>query len=365
MDIEILHPLEMPPAMVEHWRALQGADISLDSPFLAPEWAQAVARAQAPADRALRVAVPSQDGQPKGYMALRAGPFTAMAAGAPLCDYQGLVAEPGVRLDARQLVQALGVGRFDFSHMLADQAAFGPFVRGGDVSWIVDMNTGAAEGGYEAYAAAKRADGVGALKDLDKKRRKAEREAGPVSFAAYSRSTTDFEQMFAWKRAQYRATHQTDIFSTAWPMALMRELFASRQPEFGGVLFTLHMDGKLAAAHFHLRGQHTIHAWMIAHDSAFERYSPGMLLFQDILRWMDATPYQRLDLGQGDYRFKRELANHQQGLSHGFVGVPSPAALVRGAEYGLRQAAEALPLGRVSALPGKAMRRLDVLRGLR
>jgi hypothetical protein len=31
----------------------------------------------------------------------------------------------------------------------------------------------------------------------------------------------------------------------------------------------------------------------------------------------------------------------------------------------LRQAAEALPLGPVSELPGKAMRRLDLLRGLR
>jgi CelD/BcsL family acetyltransferase involved in cellulose biosynthesis len=265
-----------------------------------------------------------------------------------------------VAFDPRQMVQALGIGRFDFSHMLGQQAAFAPYARGGDVSWVIDM-----AGGYDAYAAERKAAGIGALKDLDKKRRKAEREAGAVSFTAHSRSTTDFDQLFAWKRAQYRATHQTDIFSTSWPMALMRELFASRQPEFGGVLFTLHMDGKLAAAHFHLRGRHTIHAWMIAHDSAFERYSPGMLLFQDILRWMDDTPYARLDLGQGEYRFKRELSNIQQPLNHGFVGVPSPSALVRGAAYGVRQAAESLPLGRVSALPGKAMRRLDLLRGLR
>ncbi|MFZ3005587.1 MAG: cellulose biosynthesis protein CelD, partial [Phenylobacterium sp.] len=40
-------------------------------------------------------------------------------------------------------------------------------------------------------------------------------------------------------------------------------------------------------------------------------------------------------------------------------------ALVRHAAYGVRRAAEALPLGRMSELPGKAMRRVDVLRGLR
>ncbi len=360
MEIDILRPQLMPAHMVEHWRALQGADIALDSPFLSPEWPQAVERALSPGDKGVRVAVLYDEGRPRGYMAVRAGSYTAMGAGAPLCDYQGLVAEPGVVFDPRKLVLALGVGRFDFGHMLADQAPFAPFGRGGDVSWIVDV-----EAGYEAYAAAKRAEGVGALKDLDKKRRKAEREVGPLSFAAHSRSTTDFEQLFDWKRAQYRATNQTDIFAAGWPMKLMWDLFASRQAEFGGVLFTLHMEGRLAAAHFHLRGEHTIHAWMIAHDSGVERYSPGMLLFQDILRWMEGTPYRRLDLGQGDYRFKRELSNVQQRLSHGFVGVPSPAALVRGAAYGVRQAAEALPLGRVSALPGKAMRRLDLLRGLR
>jgi CelD/BcsL family acetyltransferase involved in cellulose biosynthesis len=90
-----------------------------------------------------------------------------------------------------------------------------------------------------------------------------------------------------------------------------------------------------------------------------------MILFQDLLRWMDETPYSRLDLGTGDYRFKRELANARQGVSHGFIGLPSPAALMRRAAYGVVRAAEALPLGAASELPAKAMRRMDRWRGLR
>ena len=104
---------------------------------------------------------------------------------------------------------------------------------------------------------------------------------------------------------------------------------------------------------------------MVAHEDAFERYSPGLLLFQDILKWMDDQPFDRMDLGYGDYRFKRELSNLQRPLMHGFVGVPSAASFVREAAYGVRRAAEALPLGAVSALPGKAMRRIDLIRGLR
>jgi hypothetical protein len=90
---------------------------------------------------------------------------------------------------------------------------------------------------------------------------------------------------------------------------LVDDLFQPDDPNFGGGLYTLHLGDQLAAVHLHLRGEHTIHGWLIAHDPELERYSPGLMLFQDILKSMDGTPYTRLDLGTGDYRFKRELSN--------------------------------------------------------
>ncbi|WP_374574873.1 GNAT family N-acetyltransferase [Phenylobacterium sp.] len=359
LDFEVVRPQELSLSRIAHWSHLQEQDIVFDSPYLSPHWARAVAQAQAPAD-GVRVVVARDGGRDVGFLAAKVGAFTAMPAGAPMCDYQGLVAEPGVKIAARDLVQALGVHRFDFTHWLEGVEPFDAFARGRMNSYVVDV----AEG-YAAYEAERKAAGVGVLKDCDKKRRKAERDAGPVVFTAFSRSETAFETLIAWKRAQYQATGQTDIFASDWTVDLLRDLFASRDPDFGGVLFTLDIGDRLAAAHLHLRGRRTIHGWIIAHDPAFEKLSPGLLLFQSILRWMDETPYHRLDLGPGDYRFKRELANASQGMSHGFVGVPSAATLVRSAAYGVRAAAEALPLGRVSDLPGKAMRRMDRWRALR
>lgn len=361
MQIEILRPGAMPIDMVEHWRALQAADGGLDSPFLSPDWALAVDRAWCGRESGVRVAVLREGGRARGYLSVRARAFTAMAVGAPLCDYQGVVAEPGVVLDPRALVRALGVGRFDFSHMLTDQTAFAPYGHGRATSWIVDVKEG-----YATYAASRRQSSA-ALKTLDKKRRKVERERGSVVFTAHSRSWADFEQLFAWKRVQLRATSQVDIFAPGWSGRLIRDLFEAGEaaPGSGGILFTLHIGGALAASHFHLRGGRTLHAWMIAHCDDFEHYSPGLLLFQEILRWMEGAPFDRLDLGLGDYRFKRELANARRDVAYGFVGIASPAAFVRGAAYGVRKAAEALPLGAVSDLPGKAMRRMDILRGLR
>jgi CelD/BcsL family acetyltransferase involved in cellulose biosynthesis len=359
LEIEVLRPQELSAARVARWAELQAADIVLDSPFLSPGWSRAVERAQGKGAHDFRVAIVRQDDRDVAFLPMRTGAMTAMPVGAPMCDYQGVVAEAGLEIDPKALVRASGVQRYDFSCMLECQPAFAPYARGRDLVHVIDVADG-----YPAYEAARREAGSTILKDCDKKRRKAERELGEVRFTAHSRSRADFDKLVAWKSAQFQATGQSDIFRAGWTRRLIGELFESRDPDFGAVLFTLHFGDELAAVHLHLRGRRTVHAWLIAHDPKFERYSPGILLFQDILRWMGETPYERMDLGPGDYKFKRSLANAGQWVTYGFVGLASPVSLLREAAYGVRAAVEAMPLGKVSELPGKAMRRLDVIRGL-
>jgi CelD/BcsL family acetyltransferase involved in cellulose biosynthesis len=359
LKIDVVPPSALPDADVARWAALQAANPAWDSPFLAPGWALAAERSQ-PRDGGVRVAVLRREGEAVGFLPMRVAGAVAMPAGAPMNDYQAVIAEPGLVIDPRQLLEAFGIQRLDFSHMLVEQTAFAPYVRGTSLSYAVEQPEG-----YEAYAAGRRAAGSGVIKDLDKRRRKVEREVGPVRFTAHEGCSDALDQLLAWKRRQYRATGQTDIFATQWTLDLLCGLFKSQSEGFGGGLFTLHIGDRLAAAQFNLLGRRTIHAWIIAHDEAFERYSPGLLLFQDILKWMDQTPYRTLDFGAGDYRFKQQLASRQRPVAYGFVGRPSPAALLREAQYGVRAAAERLPLGRISQLPAKAMRRLDQWRGLR
>jgi CelD/BcsL family acetyltransferase involved in cellulose biosynthesis len=358
--IDVVRPSALRAADVDAWLAIQAADPSLDSPFLSPAWAQIVERAQAGRRGAIRVAVLRDGSKPVGFLPARVIGSVAMPVGAPMCDYQGLVAGPGVPIEPRRLVQALGVQRLDFSHMLAGQPAFRPYARGAVTAYAIDVAAG-----YAAYEAQRREAGSGVLKDIDKRRRKAEREVGPVRFQALASCQQAFDTLLDWKRSQYLATGQTVIFDAPWTVALLRELHGQSGGEFGGALFCLHIGDRLAALQFHLRGSRTLHAWIIAHDESFERYSPGLLLFQEILRWMDETPFTTLDLGAGDYRFKQQLANVHRSVAHGFVGRPSTASLVREAQYGVRAAAERLPWPQVSALPAKAMRRLDLWRGLR
>ncbi len=364
MRLEVSSPLELPAADVAAWRAIQSADPAFDSPYLAPDWPMALARAGGPDGARARVVVARLAGEAVGFMAARVGPFTAGPCGAPLCDVQGPVLAPGVRLDPRAVARALGVGRLDLFNLATPQGAFAPFVRGTAETLRIDLT-----GGFDAYAAGRRAAGSDILQDAAKKRRKLEREHGPATFTARSTSAADLDTLIGWKRAQYRSTGQTDIFDAGWPLTLLRRLHAATDPTFdpmfGGRLFTLHAGGELIAAHYALQGVAVLHAWFIAHAEAYAKYSPGVLLIADILRWADAEGIGAMDLGPGDYRFKQSLANVRTPLGHGFVGRAHPASAVRGAAYALRVAAEKRDLGRWSTLPGKAMRRIDLVRSLR
>ncbi len=361
MRIDVVAPLDLTAEDTAAWSRIQAERPELRSPFLSAHWVRACAEVDGPDHRNGAIAVLRDDGDvAQGFMAARVGRSTAMPLGAPFCDYQALVAPAGLPVQPRQIVQALGVGRFDFNNLVAASPWFAPFVRGRGETQVIDMPDG-----YEAYAAERRASGHDILKDCAKKRRKLEREHGEVTFTALSASMEDFEQLIAWKRAQYRLTRQTDIFDAGWTLELIRRLAARRDPAFGGALFTLHVGGELIAAHFALRGGEVLHAWFIAHNDAFAKYSPGVLLIADMLQWAGSAGISELDLGPGDYRFKMQLANVQRDVMHGYVGRASAASLVREAQYRVRLTAEALPLGRASALPGKAMRRMDLWRGLR
>jgi CelD/BcsL family acetyltransferase involved in cellulose biosynthesis len=358
MSIELLAPEALSPADIEAWEALQASNPALASPFLSPHWPLALAAVDGPDAEGLRIAVLREQGRARAFLPLRRRRFTALPAGAPMSDYQGVVAEPGATLDLRAVVRALGVQRLDFSHAIEGQADFAPYVKGGQESLLIDVSNG-----YEAYAAAQRAHSD-ILKDTEKKKRKVEREKGEVVFTALSTDWSDFDKLIAWKRAQYRLTGQTDIFAAGWPLRLLENIRADDRRDFGGAFFTLHVGGELAAAHFALRGRDVLHAWFIAHDDAFGKYSPGVILMVELLKWQAQNGYRVLDLGPGDYRFKHQLSNAKLPVGFGFVGRPSAAAFLRGAEYEVRRACEALPLGRMSALPGKAMRRFDTMRAL-
>jgi len=351
--LETIHPRELGLSEAALWRAHQAAASNLGSPYLTPDWARFVGAAREDA----RVCV--IDGG-RGFLGVQRGSgFAAMGLGAPIADYQGVVGEEGLGVSPGAICSALKVGRIDLSHVPSGQAILGGAVGVSDGSWIAE--TGGSREAYESGLKQKRGEFV---RQSDKKARKFAREQGETVFAADVSTPETFETLLQWKRSQLLASGQPAIWDTPWVRQVIEACRTQTAPGCSGLLFTLHADERLAAINFCLRNGRTLHMWIIAHDDAFEAYSPGVQLARAIIGWAGDNGVDEVDFGPGDYRYKRQLATTQRMLDWGVVSGLSVSGVVRRAEYGLRAAVERLPQPKLAALPGKAMRRLDLMRAL-
>jgi hypothetical protein len=62
--------------------------------------------------------------------------------------------------------------------------------------------------------------------------------------------------------------------------------------------------------------------------------------------------------------YKRQFGTHRRSVVWGWAGTRSLASISRWAQYALRRQIERAPNRWIASLPGRAMRRFDVYRGL-
>lgn len=353
MRIETTHPKELGAVEVAQWRAHTHNQPSLRSPYFTPEWAQLIGDVRDDA----RVCV--IDGG-RGFLgAQRLSRFAAMGLGAPIADYQGVVGEAGLNVSASALCRALKVGRIDLTHVPSEQPLLAGAAAGEEGSWIA-----AVSGGAELYLAAVKERRGEFLRQTDKKQRKFEREKGRLEFRGMSHEDADFKTLIEWKNAQLLRSGQPAIWDAPWVRSVLDRSFAMREHAFSGALFTLSIDGKLVAGAYFLRADRVLHAWVVAHDDACNSYSPGLLLARWAVTWAAENGFAEVDFGPGDSQYKRQLSTGQRPLQWGAVSGASWSGAVRRTAFALRAGIEKLPDPRLSALPGKAMRRLDLMRAL-
>jgi CelD/BcsL family acetyltransferase involved in cellulose biosynthesis len=358
MQVDCVNPLDLTLGEIAQWRRLLAArPEGFSSPYLTPDWARAVARRRSDAV----VAVYRRQGRAIGFLpAQRTDGFAAMPLGAPVCDYQALVAPEGVELDLGEAARALRVGRIDLTAGLTE-SPLAPCLQVRDVGHVVRTPDG-----WEAYCAERQASGSKVIGRARKKLSKLKRDlGGDVAIDAFSQDAGAFDQLIAWKRAQMARTGVSDIFEHAWIAGLVRDTFEeNRLSHFGGALFVLRVRGAPIAVLYCLRAGGALHAWFVAHDAKYAEHSPGLILFAEAIRAAADAGFTEMDLGPGDYRFKESFANAARPIGAGFIGQPSVSAAYKAAQFQLRSLIERLPVGRAREWPAKAMRRLDIARGL-
>lgn len=356
MQIEVMPFSALGPVEVAAWARLQAADPALSSPYFSFGYAAAVAAARPDA----RVAVIHQGGTIAGFFAVQGrGSLVAQALGVPLSDYQGLVGPADLPVTGAALCTAFKVGRIDFTHALAGRTPFGERLAGQTESMLAPL-----AGGAEAYRSALKARNNDTLRQQDKKRRKIEREIADLRFTPVSADQCNFNTLIDWKADHCRRTGQPVVWATPWVRQVVDTTFASQDIDCRGVLFSLRCGDRLIAANYFLASRSVLHDWIIAHDSAFDRYSPGVVLARMVAEWAADHGYAELDFGPGDYLYKRQLTTARRPVGWGSLSRPSASAAVQSLAYTARKLIEAAPNPTLAALPGKAMRRIDVVRGL-
>lgn len=333
---------------ISQWRSWAYQDGQLVSPYLLPDFARAVDQVRSD----VRVAVIAEGDETVGYFAFHAPRhFALRPVGAPMSDYQGIIARPGVSICPDEFLTRLGAGFMAYDNWWNGAACQPGKSRERDGSVVVDLSDGP-----DAYFADRKAAHKSQFKKMDRRLRNAERDFGPVRLVVGDAGGRHFNALTEWKSGQYNATGKLDIFDIGWARQLLANLNTSTDTGFQGLTFALCFGDELAAVEFGLRADDVYHSWFPAYDERFAKVSPGLLLLHEIFRAAPELGLSRVDLGKGGAHYKTYYASYEVPLDSGRLIAPGFAALGLHSWDVAESCARILP-GKLAGLPARARRR--------
>lgn len=353
MRVSIVRSEDLAKDHIAAWQHFQHNTKVLGSPFLTPEFAR-VASSVRPG---VAIAVIEESGGIKGFLPFERHRNVGKPVGDGLSDCQAVIAAPGWDWDARALVSAAGLSVFDFTNLRAGQGPFAPFHR-----TVVDSPVINLEGGFEAYAAERRANGTNVLTQTMSHARRLERRLGPLRFVLHDPDPRSLHLVIGWKRQQYQATGVSDVLRDPLNVQLLERVHHTQTEDFGGVLSTLWAGDTIIAGHMGMRSPSVLHWWFPAYDAAHAKLAPGRILLLELGRGASAAGIQAIELGEGPEDYKRRFANDAFMVAAGFVGSASLALRLRHTHNAAKAFAGRSLVGSALRWPGKIYRRIDRLR---
>ena len=290
---------------------MQAATESLANPFLSPEFAVAVDRFCPNA----RVAVLTDGPEIVGFFSFQRRRLgVGVPIGYGMNDYQGLIHAPGVEWDPRELLRACRLSVWQFDCLAEGQRPFGRYAVAVAPSPVINLTSG-----FAAYQEKLRVKSPQFTKDLARKARKIEREAGALRFVVDSRDLAELRVLMRWKSGQYHRTGWIDFFDRPWIVNVVEYLFDTHNDQFGGLLSVLYAGGTPVAAHFGLRSGPVLAHCYPAYDPNFSRQSPGLIHHLRLAEETAALGVRLIDMGKGPERYKQTLKNHDLFVAEGMA----------------------------------------------
>lgn len=348
MRAKVVSIKDIPADLIVQWNAWASPGGKLLSPYFRHEFTETVALARPD----VRVAILEEGEDVVGFFphhAPRDG--IARPVGAPMSDYQGVIAGDYSRLDPKAVVRATGGSALVFDNWYCPMGGYAPGRREREGSVIADLS-----GGAEDYFATRRAAFKDHFKKSARRQRAAERDFGPVRVVLGDADGLAFDALSRWKQTQYRETGKLNVFGIDWVQQVLDNLRKREGQEFSGLTASLWFGDRLAAVEFGLVGADIYHSWFPAYDPELAKYSPGLLLLHGLFEQAHTRGLQRIDLGRGGAHYKKYYASYEIPLDTGRILTPGLASLgIQAWEQG-EALARVLP-ERAANLPARLRRR--------
>lgn len=333
------------------WRVFRAQRPDLSSPFFSLGWLDMVSQS---CDD-LRVIRVLEGGEPIAYFAHHCSPLGILRpAGGPLSDWHGVVGPSGLTIGAAALLTAVSASAITFSGTPSADPLLGGPSYCPTASHVVDLARG-----YDAYEHQGRLAQPKAFRNLRARQKKLVDRS--VEIRLDDRDPEVLTRLLDLKSAQYRRTRQIDTFGVRWTNDLIERLFHAPRNKTRGLLSSLWIDGDLAAAHLGLLGDGTLHYWFPAYDANYAELSPGIVLLHHLASGARDLGFSRIDLGNGDDRFKEEFSNLKLPMVAGVAARPTVVGGVMAGVASVVERTATLPIGRLASLPERVSRRLERL----
>ncbi len=305
----VVPALDLRPGELGCWRQLCAGTPHLCNPFLSPEFTQAIAFCH----ERVYVAVIGREGEPAGFLPFQfPTPWArllraAVPAGDELSGDFGLVANPTLKVNPRELLRLSGLSYLGFGSTLdAAQTTYGLAGETAETRHMMRLT------GDMPYWDGLLSRDRKLAAEVDRHGRRLEVETGPVRFCLHDSSPQALANLIEHKRRQYARSGGTDIFTDPRNLRLFDRLAALQSATCSAVLSTLHAGRVWIASHFGLRCGNLLCYYMPVYNTEFGRYSPGHLLLKALAAAGPSAGIEYVDFGAGQNRYKVRFGNHSR-----------------------------------------------------
>ena len=341
MKISVLPANELDATLIARWKHIQTHDDTLRSPYYSPGFTQLVAAS----GQNVQVAVIESAGLIEGFFPFQKLSYGRLVpVGNGLNDYHGMIASPGLAVDAATLMKACKGHYFGFNHLPLTQTVFAPFVRMHSVSPVLEL-----AGGWDAYVqrlcAVQNTRSPGILSTVKSSFKRIERDIGPVRFEMHESSPQVLAQLMRLKSEQRARTVglKDDPFALPWVQHMMRQGLELQDINFRAEMCAMYAGDKLVSIHYGIRSDQTLHWWFPVFDPEYSYYQPGLILLKKAAETGDQQGLTLIDLGRGDAHYKMRFKTAQIALGEGAVSRPALLAKANMGAKLVKQAIKANP----------------------